>query len=765
MKKTLLSILLCAGAFTLHAADSSPLASAKFRWNMASGSDLKPSGAVKTGIALKGVEREASLTRGGDGMVADFAGGWLALADARLRLLKDLPSFTLFLRAKADKLNGTLLVQQGADKEDSGDFEFSAWPVPYLERQNLVFDGRVTGGLPVAARRSHISTNVKGDSGWNDIVLIFKKGTGFEMFINGELRETRTIGTNVAVDDSRVKGKPSALTIGARPDGSDPFLGQIDEIALWDRALSDEELAGLFQKPMTHQMVAKRAKSDRMLGTGVFDDTKTPVTERIAWVDRRLPEFRQQLQNTDPNFPRYHIGVPGDNWNPIAFFHKGTHHLFLANTLGGYQNAFKDYSDPIILQHLVSEDLIHWKIMPLPAMRPDGGQFENGTFFVNDKGEIVFLFYGEHRPGNIPYMAVSRDDELRDWELQPDTVTINGVPADLRRRHDPSAVWKRGDTWFMTATTACPDASTMRLPLYRSKDLVNWDYAGLFYEDADGDPVSECGQMFPLGGRQVFATSHLLDENATYLTGKVNDDGTFTREYAGTPDWHSREQNLVTVTVDDTGAVTMWKKMNDVRGHRASLEAGWRNTYSIPRDVRMAEGGRLVFRPSPAIEKLRGNPVPLETLKAASSEIRLTFPAGERGETGIRLSDGKWFLEAFYDHASREICLDFSGLSKALSVRAGVKPRAPVSVPPGDTVTLRFFADRSVFELYANDEVVISNAGFFSDPENLKAKLFQRGGAAAEVKVEAWEMEPLKWTTYKPDDKAIETTKQTKGTK
>jgi len=82
--------------------------------------------------------------------------------------------------------------------------------------------------------------------------------------------------------------------------------------------------------------------------------------------------------------------------------------------------------------------------------------------------------------------------------------------------------------------------------------------------------------------------------------------------------------------------------------------------------------------------------------------------------------------------------------SKALSHRAeALKPRAPVSVKPGDTVTLRFFADRSVFELYANDEVVISNAGFFADPENLKAELFQRGGAAAEVKVEAWAMNPL----------------------
>lgn len=175
---------------TINAAETNLLATAKYRWGFVGGPGLKASGAVKTGVALEGAEREASLARGGDGMVAEFSGGRLTFADAGLRLLKDRPAFTLYLRAKADTLNGTLFIQQGADKEESGDFELSAWPVPYLERQNLMFDGRVTGGLPVAGRRSQISANVKGDSGWQDVVVIFKKGRGLELFVNGELRKS-----------------------------------------------------------------------------------------------------------------------------------------------------------------------------------------------------------------------------------------------------------------------------------------------------------------------------------------------------------------------------------------------------------------------------------------------------------------------------------------------------------------------------------------------------------------------------------------------
>jgi len=189
-----------------------------------------------------------------------------------------------------------------------------------------------------------------------------------------------------------------------------------------------------------------------------------------------------------------------------------------------------------------------------------------------------------------------------------------------------------------------------------------------------------------------------------------------------------------------------------------SSQAGWWNAYSMPRDLRLDEKGRMLVRPAAAMEKLRGKPVPLEQLKAASAEIQSRFKAVTVGETGISLTDGRSSILAFYDHAKQELVLDFTGLDPKLSSRRDVY-RAPVTVKPGGTVTLRFFSDRSIFELYANDEVVISQAGFFADPENLKAELLQRGGTAAEVSVDAWEMNPLKWSVYKPDDKAMKTTK------
>ena len=212
--------------------------------------------------------------------------------------------------------------------------------------------------------------------------------------------------------------------------------------------------------------------------------------------------------------------------------------------------------------------------------------------------------------------------------------------------------------------------------------------------------------------------------------------------------------------MNDEGRAIMWRYMNIVRPFREASAAGWWNTYAGPREVRLDAQGRMLVRPADALEKLRGEKVALEQLRAASSEIRLAFPAAAKGVTGIRLGDGRLALEARYDHAAQQVQLDLRGMAakpdastledrddgsgSRLSVKRAEVLSAPLPVPAGETVTLRFFSDHSVFELYANDELVISAVGFFSEPEKLKARLISPGVAAD---VEAWEMKPLQWSS------------------
>lgn len=67
---------------------------------------------------------------------------------------------------------------------------------------------------------------------------------------------------------------------------------------------------------------------------------------------------------------------------------------------------------------------------------------------------------------------------------------------------------------------------------------------------------------------------------------------------------------------------------------------------------------------------------------------------------------------------------------------------APITTEVGKPITLRFFADRSIFEIYANDEIVISAAAFFDDPASLKLQITSE----APVTLDAWEMKALEWS-------------------
>lgn len=675
------------------------------RLTFADGTGLRAIGKVTPGIPLTGDDRAASLARGGDGVVAHFEGGRLLSGDAT-PVLKGLRDFTLYLRLKSesDGLSGTVVAQRQPGRHESGGFDVSGWHMPFIQRQHFGFQGMFAGGLPPNAASWSPAINVDLDqhpvpaSKWRDVVVRMAKGGPLRLYLDGRLVMERIKPSAVPGIDARaMSGEASPLCIGSAPDGSQPFHGWVDEFALWDRALDDADLHTLAG---TSEIVnVARPRGDRVFGTGVLTPDST-AAQRYDWIDARLPAFRAHLEQTDPHFPRFHLTLPGEQWNRIGFFHQGRHHLFFGWTTGGCFRYFDDALENIVWQHVVSDDLVHWTILPMPIRSPQWPN-ENGTFFVNDAGEVVTFYYGDR--GIEPRMAVSRDPDLATWEAFPNRVRFSDVPGEFKTRHDPSAVFKKGDAWHLVCTTVRPQARAMGLPLYKSKDTIHWEYAGTFFEDATGRPINECGQLFRLGGRDVFTSIHPLTKDTTYMVGHVRDDSA----------------------------------------------AGWRNTYSLARDVRMAPDGRLLFRPADALEKLRGRHFSrLAEMNAAQCEVRMQFTAAERGETGVHLTDGQTHLDAYYDHAKRELVLDTTAMSKALSFRSGTVYRGPLRVKPGEPVTLRFFSDRSVFELYANDESVISGAFFFHHPDKLKAAAMHRDGPVIPVAVEGWEMTPLTWSAH-----------------
>ena len=76
---------------------------------------LRVHGAVKLGVELQGVEREASQVRGGDGKAAEFSGGWLEVGqggDGRLNLKGNAMTLLLRLRNYSGKWSSSQLFCQ-----------------------------------------------------------------------------------------------------------------------------------------------------------------------------------------------------------------------------------------------------------------------------------------------------------------------------------------------------------------------------------------------------------------------------------------------------------------------------------------------------------------------------------------------------------------------------------------------------------------------------------------------------------------------------
>ena len=67
-------------------------------------------------------------------------------------------------------------------------------------------------------------------------------GTNLTVFLNGNAVVTKP------VNKPRVPGG-TPLVIGRRQDGYAPFIGIIDEVRIYNRALSDDEIKAHFTKP------------------------------------------------------------------------------------------------------------------------------------------------------------------------------------------------------------------------------------------------------------------------------------------------------------------------------------------------------------------------------------------------------------------------------------------------------------------------------------------------------------------------------------
>ena len=479
--------------------------------------------------------------------------------------------------------------------------------------------------------------------------------------------------------------------------------------------------------------------------------------------------YRRRLAN-DRYRPLYHFVVPV-NWmnDPNgAIFWKGKYHLFYQHT------PHATVPGPQHWGHAVSEDLVHWKDLPI-ALTPDPDGPDTQCYSgcaVDDDGVPTLIYYGVS--GGI--CIATSDDEMIEWQKHPQNPVIAAPPEGTEREwrlHDPF-VWKEDGTWYCISGAhvgqprgigSSKDAAFM----FRSPDLVNWEYMRPLYEPGE---ESDCAvpDFFPLGDRHVLVfISHT--RGAQYYVGRYENQ-VFTPELHGrfTSNTYPPRSGQIH-TCGDLISPISWKCPNgrrvmiawiaEGRTKEKQVASGWAGILSLPSVLSLLDDGSLGIEPLPELEVLRrderrvsdlpippGVRVPLEGVAGECLEIAVELELGDAEEVGVtlrRAPDGSEETVVSYDHAQKrlELNVERSSVSPDVPKEARRPNNGAFELPDGEPLKLRIFIDRSVVEVFANGRLCLTKRIYPTRPDSLGVGFFARGGGAKARSVKAWQMAPI----------------------
>ena len=488
-------------------------------------------------------------------------------------------------------------------------------------------------------------------------------------------------------------------------------------------------------------------------------------------------ELRARYLN-DPHRPTWHFMAPEGVCFPFdpqgCVFWKGKYHLFYAIQVKGKGSW----------GHASSIDLVHWVHHPVPLTiapgDPEAHVFAGGAL-INLQGVPTMIYHGLHSGTCI---ATSNDDDLIRWTKAPQNPVIRqpmkGDPNHGRYHVWDTCGWVRNGVYYSISGDhpGRPPATDGDIAyLFRSRDLVNWEYMHPFYKsDRRWTPADEdctCPDFFQLGNKHVLMfISHT--QGTQYYIGRYEDDR-FYPEQHGKMNWPGGPVFANDSLVDDKGRRIMWAWACESREAETQRATGWSGVMTMPRVLSLGEDGTMRINPPAELARLRMNPrrqkdvvvpdggaVTLDGIAGDSLELSLEVDLGEASEFGVKVRcapDGTEETVILWDVTAGVLKIDSTQSSLSADIfqpfpypQAAYFPKkvrqskdirvqeAPFQVQPGESLKLRIFLDRSVLEVFANGRQCVTQRIYPSRADSKQIRFFCKGGAATVRSLQAWDM-------------------------
>lgn len=504
----------------------------------------------------------------------------------------------------------------------------------------------------------------------------------------------------------QLSGQPPIIAANITAD--QPFAMPVNEI-IFLRA----------QAEMPHKQLTVRVET-REAGPLAFS---IPVKDGPPGVNLTAPFIRlgRLTRNAmrairvqgDPNHPRIHYAPPV-NWmnDPNGLIYRnGMYHLFYQH------NPYEAVWGNMHWGHAVSVDLLHWQQRPL-ALFPDPIGADAGGCFsgcaVEHDGSVSILYTAVYPETQC--LATDHSDELNAWQKHPAPV-ISAPPAGLQLEgfRDP-CLWREGQEWRMALGAGIKDVGGAVL-LYRSVDLIVWEYLGILYQGDcnQTEPIQtgimwECPSFFPLGDRWVLILSiftragdaYTICYTGQYQQNQFMPDGPARLLDDGAGGCLYAPQTFL--DADGRRVLIAW--LREARPVADQRKAGWSGVMSLPRVLTLNPDRRLVQSPHPNVLAALDAVEPHQLTAGQTIEIgrectavTLNIPSDSTGWNGLEFNSGQ--ARIGYDPDNRILSVD-------CTPAGGL--RSQVTLADSGTLPLRLtiFAEGSVLEVFAGDLNVIS---------------------------------------------------------
>jgi beta-fructofuranosidase len=437
----------------------------------------------------------------------------------------------------------------------------------------------------------------------------------------------------------------------------------------------------------------------------------------------------------------HHAPKQGFLNDPNGFiYHQGEYHLFhgLDLMIPGDKNRY--------WVHYTSNDLVNWNEQPV-ALYPTDWFDCHGVYSghaVSNAEELLLFYTGNVRIGakqdriTTQCLATSTDG-IQFTKLGP---VITELPPNVTPHcRDPKIV-RNGDHWLMLLGAQYKGANDKllgRMAMYRSEDLYNWSYVGLFGDElGDFGYMWECPDLFSLDdqllsvfcpqGIESASELHTIPHHCGYIQASLDADDHLSLHNFSQLDYGFDFYAPQTAAAPDGRRLLVaWMGMPDEMD-QPSMQDKWIHQLTCLRELSW-KGGKLYQNPIRELQTRRGKTQKVGfnlpatnhhlTLAENSFELctNLTWP--DHGKVTLRLMDnGKCYCDFTLDADKQRILLD---RSHALPTDGESFREIPWA--NGQNIELQILADSSSLEFFINGGEYVMTARIFVPKEATNIQL------------------------------------------